>query len=213
MDGSISLLAIRHGLVSKARSVRWQRNSIARAKPSLLVAWISQLPPPMRIPILVQTCRSFGKQQNGANLTDESRWRYLPAFSLSRKTFHATLGRYSCAQWKLRASLTARISLNRSLAQYESAVYVAIRPQSSAQAWSLAAAITPQYDTSLNRSGEMRIEASPSSPSKLRPHSSIHGFGKSLALGTSLDTQVVSRLISNGFPSLDDYWRALGLQR
>ena len=71
--------------------------------------------------------------------------------------------------------------------------------------------ITPQYDTSLNRNGEMRIDAKSVQPVEVEATFEQPWIWKALALGTSLDAEVIRRLTARGFRSLDDYWKGLGL--
>ncbi len=71
--------------------------------------------------------------------------------------------------------------------------------------------ITPQYDTSLNRKGEMRIDAKSVQPIEVEATFSQPWIWKTLALGTSLDADVIARLTKQGSNSLDDYWKGLGL--
>ncbi len=71
--------------------------------------------------------------------------------------------------------------------------------------------ITPRYDTSLNRNGEMRIDAKSVQPIEVEATFALPWIWKALALGTALDADVISRLTTRGFSSLDDYWKGLGL--
>ncbi|MCX6901482.1 MAG: N-6 DNA methylase [Verrucomicrobia bacterium] len=66
--------------------------------------------------------------------------------------------------------------------------------------------ITPQYDTSLNRNGEMRIDAKSVQPVEIEATFEQPWIWKALALGTSLDAEVVVRLQKAGCPRLEDYW-------
>lgn len=72
--------------------------------------------------------------------------------------------------------------------------------------------ITPQYDTSLNRNGEMRIDAKSVQPIEVEATFAQPWIWKTLALGTALDASVVERFHSAGCPRLEDYWeKDLGL--
>ena len=72
--------------------------------------------------------------------------------------------------------------------------------------------ITPQYDTSLNRKGEIRIDAKSVQPIEVKATFAQPWIWKALALGTSLDVEVVVRLQKAGCPRLEDYWeKDLGL--
>lgn len=71
--------------------------------------------------------------------------------------------------------------------------------------------ITPLYDTSLNRNGEMRIDAKSIQPIDVEATFAQPWIWKTLALGTSLDADVIVRLKNQGSNSLDNYWTGLGL--
>lgn len=71
--------------------------------------------------------------------------------------------------------------------------------------------ITPQYDTSLNRKGEMRIDAKSVQPIEVEATFAQPWIWKTLALGTSLDADVVGRFVGEDYCSLEDYWKSLGL--
>lgn len=71
--------------------------------------------------------------------------------------------------------------------------------------------IAPQYDTALNRNGEVRIDAKSVQPIEVEATFVQPWIWKALALGTPLDIQVLSRLTTTSFDSLDDYWKGLGL--
>ena len=71
--------------------------------------------------------------------------------------------------------------------------------------------ITPQYDSALNRNGEMRIDSKSVQPIEVEATFEQPWIWKALALGTSLDAAVISRLTAGSFQSLDDYWKGLGL--
>ncbi|MEO6787924.1 MAG: N-6 DNA methylase, partial [Chthoniobacteraceae bacterium] len=72
--------------------------------------------------------------------------------------------------------------------------------------------ITPLYDTSLNRNGEMRIDMKSVQPVEVEATFEQPWIWKALALGTSLDVEVVSRLQGTDCPLLEDYWeKELGL--
>jgi len=72
--------------------------------------------------------------------------------------------------------------------------------------------VTPQYDTSLNRNGEMRIDAKSVQPIEVEATFEQPWIWKALALGTSLDAAVIERLQKTDYPRLQDYWeKELGL--
>lgn len=72
--------------------------------------------------------------------------------------------------------------------------------------------ITPQYDASLNRNGEMRIDAKSVQPVEVEATFEQPWIWKALALGTSLDAEVVVRVHKAGYPRLENYWKKeLGL--
>lgn len=71
--------------------------------------------------------------------------------------------------------------------------------------------ITPQYDSALNRNGEMRIDSKSVQPIEVEATFEQPWVWKALALGTSLDTDVISRLMTRNIRSLDYYWKGLGL--
>lgn len=72
--------------------------------------------------------------------------------------------------------------------------------------------ITPQYDTALNRKGEMRIDAKSVQAIEVEATFAQPWIWKTLALGTALDASVVERFHGAGCPRLEDYWeKQLGL--
>ncbi len=71
--------------------------------------------------------------------------------------------------------------------------------------------ITPQYEASLNSNGEMRIDAKSVQPIEVEATFDEPWIWKTLALGTTLDADVVGRFKANGFASLNTYWKTLGL--
>jgi hypothetical protein len=72
--------------------------------------------------------------------------------------------------------------------------------------------ITPQYDTSLNQNGEMRIDAKSVQPIDVEATFVQPWIWKALALGTSLDADVVARMQKPGCPRLGEYWeKELGI--
>lgn len=71
--------------------------------------------------------------------------------------------------------------------------------------------ITPQYDTSLNRNGEMRIDAKSVHPVEVEATFEQPWIWKALALGTQLDADVVTRIGSANIGSLAAYWERLQL--
>jgi type I restriction-modification system DNA methylase subunit len=66
--------------------------------------------------------------------------------------------------------------------------------------------ITPQLDPSLNRKGEMRIDAKSVQPIEVEATFTQPWIWKTLALGTSLDADVVGRFLKADQPKLEDYW-------
>jgi hypothetical protein len=71
--------------------------------------------------------------------------------------------------------------------------------------------ITPQFDTLLNRNGEMRIDAKSVQPVEVEATFEQPWIWKALALGTQLDAGVVARVGSVNFDSLTTYWKRLKL--
>ena len=72
--------------------------------------------------------------------------------------------------------------------------------------------VTPQYDTSSSRNGEMRIDAKSVQPVEVEATFEQPWIWKALALGTSLDATVIERLQKADCPCLEDYWeKTLGL--
>ena len=72
--------------------------------------------------------------------------------------------------------------------------------------------ITPQYDTTLNQNGEMRIDAKSVQPVEVEATFEQPWIWKALALGTSLDADVVARIHKADCPRLGEYWeKELGL--
>lgn len=72
--------------------------------------------------------------------------------------------------------------------------------------------VTPQYDTSLSRNGEMRIDAKSVQPVEVEATFDQPWIWKALALGTSLDAAVIERLQKADCPRVEDYWeKQLGL--
>jgi hypothetical protein len=72
--------------------------------------------------------------------------------------------------------------------------------------------ITPQYDTSLNRNGEMRIDAKSVQPVDVEVTFEQPWLLKTLAVGTSLDAEVIRRIKSAAGRPLQSYWeKDLGL--
>lgn len=66
--------------------------------------------------------------------------------------------------------------------------------------------ITPLYDTLLNPNGEMRIDAKSIQPVEVEATFEQPWIWKALALGTSLDVEVINDQVSLSFGSLHDYW-------
>lgn len=71
--------------------------------------------------------------------------------------------------------------------------------------------ITPQYDSSLNRNGDMRIDAKSVQPVEVEATFEQPWIWKALAQGTSLDVKAISDQVSLGFASLRDYWESAKL--
>jgi type I restriction-modification system DNA methylase subunit len=71
--------------------------------------------------------------------------------------------------------------------------------------------ITPQYDIELNGKGQMRIDAKSAQPIEVEGTFQHSWVWKTLAVGTSLDMQVIAKLNQVTFPSLEKYWASLGL--
>jgi hypothetical protein len=71
--------------------------------------------------------------------------------------------------------------------------------------------ITPQYDSSLNRNGAMRIDAKSMQPVEMETTFERPWIWKALALGTQLDADVVTRINGASIDSLAVYWKHLQL--
>src|ERR1039458_340190 len=71
--------------------------------------------------------------------------------------------------------------------------------------------ITPSYDTLLNRNGEMRIDMKSVQPVDVESTFEQPWIWKALALGTSLDVEIINRQSSNRFDSVNEYWSKLKL--
>jgi endonuclease YncB( thermonuclease family) len=72
--------------------------------------------------------------------------------------------------------------------------------------------ITPQYDTSMNRNGEMRIDVKSVQQVEVEATFEQPWIWKALSLGTSLDAAVIQRLQKTDYPRLETYWeKNLGL--
>jgi SAM-dependent methyltransferase len=71
--------------------------------------------------------------------------------------------------------------------------------------------ITPHYDTTLNRNGDMRIDSNSAQSIEIETTFEYPWIWKTLSIGTSLDAAVVSKQLSSGFTSLLNYWRELEL--
>jgi hypothetical protein len=71
--------------------------------------------------------------------------------------------------------------------------------------------ITPQYDTTLNRTGEMRIDSKSVQPIEVETTFEEPWIWKTLTLGTSLDADIIRRQILKQFDSVNEYWIKLGL--
>ena len=66
--------------------------------------------------------------------------------------------------------------------------------------------ITPYYDTALNRHGEVRIDSKSAQPLELAAMTDTPYLWKALAIGTSLDVEVVRKLSAAGGRPLKAYW-------
>jgi hypothetical protein len=72
--------------------------------------------------------------------------------------------------------------------------------------------VTPQYDTSMNRNGEMRIDVKSVQNVEVEATFEQPWIWKALSLGTSLDVAVIQRLQKTDCPRLETYWeKDLGL--
>ena len=73
--------------------------------------------------------------------------------------------------------------------------------------------ITPHYDTALNRNGEMRIDSKSAQPIEIETTLEYPWIWKALALGTSLDVNVLKQFFLADSHCLRDYWgNVLGLK-
>lgn len=66
--------------------------------------------------------------------------------------------------------------------------------------------ITPQYDTLLNQNGEMRIDADSAQPIEVEATYEHPWLFKALTVGTSLDVEVIQRIMSSSGRPLQRYW-------
>ncbi|MCG3147493.1 MAG: hypothetical protein PCFJNLEI_00933 [Verrucomicrobiae bacterium] len=71
--------------------------------------------------------------------------------------------------------------------------------------------ISPHTDQPLNRGGEMRIDIKSALPIEVEATISEPWLWKALAVGTSLDTDVVRKIKASGGQPLQEYWKSLGL--
>lgn len=71
--------------------------------------------------------------------------------------------------------------------------------------------ITPQYDATLNRTGEMRIDSKSVQPIEVETTFEEPWIWKTLTLGTSLDADIIRRQNLKQFDSINEYWIKLGL--
>lgn len=71
--------------------------------------------------------------------------------------------------------------------------------------------ITPQYDSSLNRNGEMQIDSKSVQPVEVEATFDQPWIWKALSLGTSLDVMAIKNQTSLGFASLRNYWESAKL--
>jgi SAM-dependent methyltransferase len=67
--------------------------------------------------------------------------------------------------------------------------------------------ITPQYDDALNRRGSLRIDSKSAEPVELAATTEVPWIWKALAIGTSLDFDVVRKLSAGGGRRLGVYWK------
>jgi hypothetical protein len=67
--------------------------------------------------------------------------------------------------------------------------------------------ITPQYDEALNQRGEVRIDSKSAQPVELGATAEFPWLWKTLAVGTSLDFDVVRKLSTAGTSPLRTYWK------
>jgi len=71
--------------------------------------------------------------------------------------------------------------------------------------------ITPQYDSDLNRRGEVRIDSKSAQPVDLAATREFPWIWKALAVGTSLDVDVIRKLNAAAGRPLKAYWEELKL--
>lgn len=71
--------------------------------------------------------------------------------------------------------------------------------------------ITPYYDAHLNRRGEVRVDSKSSHPLEVEAALDEPWVWKTLAIGSSLDVDVVRKIIRSSEVSLKDYWDDLEL--
>jgi predicted RNA methylase len=67
--------------------------------------------------------------------------------------------------------------------------------------------ITPHYDDALNKRGEVRIDSKSAQPVELSMTTEVPWIWKALAVGTSLDCDVVRKLTAAGRCSFGAYWQ------
>ena len=67
--------------------------------------------------------------------------------------------------------------------------------------------ITPHYDEALNLRGEVRIDSKSAQPIELSAIAEVPWIWKTLAVGTSLDFEVVRKLSAAGMRPLGVYWK------
>jgi hypothetical protein len=71
--------------------------------------------------------------------------------------------------------------------------------------------ITPLYDEALNGRGEVRIDSKSAQPVEISAVAEVPWIWKALAVGTSLDFDIVRKLNASGRPPLRTYWKDLQL--
>jgi hypothetical protein len=67
--------------------------------------------------------------------------------------------------------------------------------------------ITPYYDTALNQRGEVRIDSNSAQPVEIETTFNEPWLWKTLAVGSSLDADVVRRVRNSSEKTLDRYWK------
>ncbi len=72
--------------------------------------------------------------------------------------------------------------------------------------------ISPLYDAPLNRRGQLRIDSKSAEPIELAATTEVPWIWKALAVGTSLDFEVIRKLSVAGGRPLNAYWEDLKLK-